>query len=262
MNYAVVSSTDDPKYAFFLPIVCRLWKEIGYEPLVLLVRGDWKKAVLDVVLNECSYYKQEWIYPVVGFKPSTAAQVSRLYATASEEIGADDWVLTSDADMLVFDRSWFIPEKDAAKFTIYGGDAYAGKPRWPICYIGARASTWKSHFSVFSGDNVNSAMGRELDKGRVDDWNLDENIAGELITPDRAVVKPRGWAEGRALHRQDRAAWSPSPGPYFDCHALRPGYAFDNWYKLLSLLRFHAPSLGDWAEGYWRTFVKETGKET
>jgi len=250
MQYAVLSSTADLSYSFFLPIVCKLWRRLNFVPLVLLPSGDWDKPAAKFALDSADAVLRV-IGPIREYKLSTAAQVGRLAAASCEGIKPDDWLLTTDIDMFPFSKDCFRPWVSKRRFVVYGGDAYKGETRWPMCYIGAKAEEWRAAFKLkgpLTGDTS-----RLLRIGGKDNWNMDERLAGRIIENGMVEVLPRGWREGRALERQDRAAWSNKAGPYIDCHALRPGW--EHWSKLSAVIRFHAPDVADWADKYHKDFV-------
>jgi len=238
----VINSTDKNLfYSYFVPISSIMWRKIGYYPVTLMLgdEKEWYASPKTKYVYEQIKLKST-IVPISrinGFRDSTVVQISRVYASAFS-FAADDYILTSDADMIPLNKAWFNQQDPNKAFHLFGADAYSRK-RFPICYLGANAGTWRNVMGI-AVNGIMSAMNTYLDHKR-DDWNYDELLFTEKIQksqfyPNRCQFIDRGWTEGRANNRLDRAAWNwQGQTNLFDCHSIRPGYA--NWNSLSCLLK-------------------------
>jgi len=230
MLYVINSTDNNLFYSYFIPIVSQMWKSLGYYP-VTLVLGDESEWTTNTktgfVLEQIR--KTSAVVPIkriAGFKDSTIVQISRIYASA-HEFAADDYILTSDADMLPLDKSWFHQQDPSKQFHIFGADAY-GRRRFPICYLGATAGIWRRIMKI-QPTGISAAMRISLNPTR-DDWNYDESLIterllGNQLYPNHCQFIDRGWPDGMATRRLDRAAWNwQGQHDLVDCHSLRPGY--------------------------------------
>ena len=257
MRYVVLSSDRNPDYLFPLPMTCGLWRErCGRKPLVFLV-GEEQEWLEDPPAAEClaaladpafGDAEIEFIRPADGYRTATTGQVVRLFAAQRAGLRAEDLLLTADADMWPLSRRYFDRTPEANDLLLYGGDAYAHEPAFkvPICYIEARAATWRNVFGVKEGVGLAAAIQSCLDDGlareahgleaagapadevgqaRFREWCFDEVLAGRHVG---AAVKlgvcvgkvvqrkPSFWrnnSPGAAVHgRIDRSDWrSPLP---------------------------------------------------
>src|ERR1017187_401389 len=144
---SVISSTFHNQYCFNLPLVVYAWNQIDVEVICFMPRPvigseefakykllkDWMEALeLDYKIH---FFGSE------AQKEVTYSQVSRLYAGCLD-IAGDELLITSDADMIVFQRPFHID-----RFTIYGYDLTPEK-QYPICYLIATANEWRDTFGL------------------------------------------------------------------------------------------------------------------
>ena len=100
-KYAIISSNENPTYAFFLPLTCIFWKSAGYEPVVLTVgeKSRWECNLLKTVLVALDELNVKRFHLTADRTSSvTMAQVARLYAAWLPGMTAHDYIITSDAD--------------------------------------------------------------------------------------------------------------------------------------------------------------------
>ena len=230
MNKFVVNATNaNLFYAYFVPIVSFQWKRMGYFPVTLLLGTEAEWSVLPKTKFVYDHIRQQsTIIPIArisGFKDSTIIQTSRIFVSAFE-FAPDDYILTSDADMIPLSKQWFNQQDFNKNLHIFGADAYARK-RFPICYLGANAATWRGMMGIHA-NSIQAAMGA-MDRGR-DNWNYDEllvteKILGNPIYHTSCQLIDRGWTSGRAHRRLDRDAWDwHNQTDLIDAHSPRPGY--------------------------------------
>ena len=246
MRYVINSSDINDTYSFFIPIIGLLWRERGYNPIILLVgdRGLWNsskrnKCVLD--FSEKIGLKVMFVKQILNYKSSTIAQVSRLFACADPFFKSDDYILTSDADMLPLSRTWFDQYDVNKTFNFFGGNAYLGyigeaspsklPQKFPICYIGSNVINWRQVMNI-KELNLQISMEQLIKEreaaGCRDDWYYDElTFANKMFNSPLIAHSQfinRNWSGGRASQRLDRDNWNfSSQKNLIDCHFLRPG---------------------------------------
>ncbi len=113
---AIFSSDSNSDYSEFSPLVSEMWETLGFEPFYAQIGTDQ--------------------FPLIpGVESSLQSQIVRLYAA---KLFPDRVVLTTDIDMLPFDKNYFwskLPKSDN-QVVIYSSDAHEGK-RYPMCYLSA-----------------------------------------------------------------------------------------------------------------------------
>jgi hypothetical protein len=244
-KYAINSTDSTPAYLFFMPIVNRLWRaHMGYKTISMIVgnRGEWEQHKLrNYVLQKILETSNITIFinhNRTGFKSSTITQVGRLAVAVHPQIKPDDYILTSDVDMLPLNKQWFNSQNMNKKFHLFGANAYLGyigpsEPgknpvKFPMCYLGGRKKDWIDIMRITTG-TVQLAI-EEIIQGQKDWWCLDENLFSNRIKTwehyghEKCQFIDRNWSGGRASNRIDRDNWAPNmPHPVYDCHCPRPG---------------------------------------
>jgi hypothetical protein len=215
-------------------------------------------------------------------------QLSRVLAAAIPFVADEDYLLTTDADMLPLNRAYFYQQDPRYRFHIFSADAYtdiaSGRPapKYPMCYLGAKALDWKSVMGITTKDI--DAEAKLALEGRPDTWNNDEDYfisrlhrhssfhvgALEKFKDHYSVgsceLFMRGWdGSGVALKRVDRATASYHKGligrkDAIDAHFFRPGYTERD--SLLSIIEAFSTISLEWVAGYVDTFkdLVENGK--
>lgn len=227
----VVNATDsNTLYSFFMPIVSILWKNIGFKTLNVITNQGWdnehQKYVLSKIVHQSDILHR--IDPVPNLRVSTSVQTVRVLAACAPELEPNDYLITSDVDMLPLDNNYFNNYNEDL-FNVYSADAYGDHfqvPKYPICYLGAKVHLWQEVMHLGSKD-LQVELNRAMD-GRLDSWDNDEMfLGGKLRTsqlyPSRCNFMLRGWPFSRADRRLDRDHWYLSGEKYIDCHCKRPG---------------------------------------
>lgn len=282
---AIISSTYDDKYLFFLPIVTWCWNKLGigticFTPKVKIPTDTSnEKLFAKICLVESSVKGSGIIWE--GFsspkdKEATYAQCSRLYAGALD-LPDDEILITSDIDMAVF----LVPPFHANKFNIWGSDL-TPDGQYPICYITNSATNWMEYFGVaekYTGmkskdkwinkkslqECLDSLLGDiECDNFRGNYWGKDQEEAFLRINkfnPQRIIKIPRARPGTQfASNRVDRddANWRSCLGPdLVDAHLWRPGYTQENFANILELLTTQYPNDNfDWLVAYRNEYIK------
>lgn len=275
-NIVVIASDANRDYAFFIPIAAALWQRVvGYTPRVILVRQPHAEPALGVVVPElanlCGTMGPVDTTSVVapeGYRSSTAAQVVRLYsALVSPTLAPEDYVLTSDVDMLPLSLGAFWHR--GKEVQLHHASAYGGE-KWPMCYVGTTAATWHAINGTCSDTKLTDALASvlaEIGTGATHDtaWNADEAIlaarlrawAGPLGVGARADMlnRPGGWP---VPDRIDRVVWPEHPevAGKTDAHCPRPGWSAENWPRIRPILEQLVPDLVPWADDYRARFAQ------
>lgn len=291
-RYVAIGTTTGHDYSFFVPIICEIWRKIGYTPLVYLVNfGDSTSGtiypepkhagvVIDA-LNERSVVFQFMIDPVDGIQDATLAQSIRLHAAADERFGKDDLVIPSDADIIPIRKSFYY-QHDTEKYKIasyYSNGYIEPGEHFPSCHISATAETWREFMEYTSSDprqcmietllkyDVHkkvAAKKADPAKNWLDEWFMDEHSVTAQILKSRFYPQSFQHIE-RDGHppkdRIDRSCWPAviDASKYSDCHSLRPGWATSNWTRLRPLFEQIIPEHLQWIDPYREKFLKAMG---
>jgi len=251
---AILACDDNPAYAFTLPLTCLTWTvNTDLVPTVMLVGTPeaWHADPFKSwVAKQCLRAGADvyWLGDY-GAKSSTVAQVSRLYAF--ELFPEADYLLTSDADMWVFNKAYFGAgiEFDISGFDLYSQDAYEheGLLRQPICYLGGSAETWKG----LMGDTLEDTLAK-VDPDPKKAWMTDEDLIGARLrawggeTWDRGR-QPQFWRTvpgGYANQRVERQNFDIADlGGAIDAHMRRNGWEVASWGQYTAIMERALPDV-------------------
>lgn len=243
---AVISSTYDDKYFFFLPIVIWCWNKLGIDVICFVPekRIDEKvKLVTDTIINNCGNGNTLVNFKSPLEKEATYAQCSRLYGSCLD-LPKEEVLIAGDVDMLVFGE--YLKQK-YADFDIFGGDLVCEK-QIPICYISASVENWRKAMQVNNRtyqECLDELVGIiECNDFRGNQWSLDQGTAYQMITSAPVSVSHHLRAiQGTqfASNRIDRenVYWEERLTPnIIDAHLWRPGYTDENFPKILKVLKY------------------------
>lgn len=264
----------NPTYEFFAPLTAAVWQRlVGYHPIIICIglEEHWARSrSSSLVLEKLRSRGAEvsFVQAIEGYRTANMAQVSRMYAFASHSAMPDDYVLTSDVDMWPLAPAWFHENEPTPGAVAV---LYANSPsRFPMCYIGAHAGTWKELMLDPFGiplQNVTELVHRHMrtylspQTSAPDAWQHDEEFLTNRIHqlpgyPDRCrlVRRPRGEP---FPDRIDRVAWpgTPSLSGKLDAHLLRNGFG-QHWPKLRELLGLIDRDLSHWGTSYHDEYVR------
>lgn len=240
-RYVVLGVNENPKYLYYLPLVCWAWRRFGWEPVVF-----YTKDHVAIGRADCISY----MLPTPSiFKTETMAQVSRLYGACV----LDGYLMTSDVDMLPLSNYW---DADADGVTCYGRDLT--DYHYPICYIGARSEQWREFMHIDSQDYYFYIL-RDL-KIKLNMWTLDQDIVTDYLLDygveninhvNRGTDKRTGYPIGRV----DRSNWTLDHKTFIDAHlphdVLTNEKSFHNLMHLLHVV---------WPKEDWKWFIDYTKK--
>lgn len=232
-KFIVVSHDNNKDYSFFAPIVEWAWKELSWEVITL----DANRIIKDSngLLNK--------------YSSSLISQCSRLFAAQLFYLNEDDYLLTSDIDMLPLGEFNHYFKYNPDVITSFGRDLT--DYHYPICYIGMKVKKWREVMKL-NGLTIIAGLERDL-SAYENKWTTDQDIITERLANYEVEIIPRGINNiGLANGRLDRSGWI-TPEKRIDCHALRPGYSPENWNKIKETLE-KSFSYPDWIDDYLKNF--------
>lgn len=276
MKWVVLSCTPNSAYDFFLPIAVRLWRRIGYEPIVVLVgpEKEWTsghaKAAHDETLAITTLFGS-----IPGIPDAAVAMALRQQISALE-FDDDDVILVGDVDLFPVDREFYHrydPSKNPVG--VYYSETY-GDQYWPAYGVSMSVRNWRevmgvqvgnfrrSVESVFTDENLR-AVGLANEIGVWDSrfWTFDERFASFKIKTSRFAKDVALFSSFRGNKRPRRLKLPRDPyaSDYVDFHCSRPGWTEENWPDLRFALAQLIPEDLRWLDGYvekyWRTLTDD-----
>ena len=231
-KYSVLSVDSNPDYLFFVPMACAFWKEINYQPFVILVDTGIEPELKELVFSETEKVGGhiKIIEHIDGYRTCNVAQISRLYAAADPYFNDDDYLMTDDMDKFVIDYMWFNQQNSNKDIHIYDPDELNYR-RLKIGNIGMKASVWKEVIGIHDGtlrDNVRTCFDKHLSQDS--DWNTGWNL-------ERGGTR-WGTRNGRIC----RSAWSQTfnecmSTKLIDIHLHRDPYVGRVWEDTVTIMR-------------------------
>lgn len=246
---AILASTYDDTYLFYLPIVTWSWNKIGIE--VLCITTPWStvqeenraKLIVETSDKNSIIFRHSGI-DAPDHKKATYIQCSRLYVSALTDLKEDDILITSDVDMAVFNKEYF-NQANNGQINVFGADLVPPN-QYPICYISMPVKTWRHVMWITPGITVQKYLDEllghlECDHFKGNYWAKDqETIFNYLEGQAWPVVKHKraNYPHQFATRRADRDGWPDAPPPdIIDAHLPRPGYTDENFAKILKLFQ-------------------------
>ncbi len=259
---AIISSTYDDKYLYFLPIVAYCWNKLGVDVICFMPRYGVeypldKMYLINNTISEQQLKCEIKLFEAPEHKQATYAQCSRLYG-ACLDLPEDEVLIISDCDMANFK----IPPHEN-EITIFGSDLVPDG-QFPMCYASGTVKEWRESFGIswyhktyqFMLDTLLGEI--ECDHMRGNYWGKDQQTLWEN-TKDIATLIPRARPNTQfANHRADREDinWRAYVNEdLVDAHLWRPGYEENNFNNIMELLQMKYPQddftwLVDYNEDY------------
>jgi hypothetical protein len=277
---AIVSTTYDDKYLYFLPIITWCWNKLGVDVICFVPNHSFdnekvRLIVLTALQNRLDF--QTHYFDAPEHKEATYAQCSRLYA-ACLDLSEDEVLITGDIDMANF---CIPPHTEVGPyFTIFGSDLVPPS-QYPMCYLSSTVEGWRRAFPIQYGALKEAKGALVTLETRTYQECLDnllgeidcENMRGNYWGKDQEEAYNRIDAYG-AVHEVDRAR----PGTQFaslrydrddaylldrldyntyDYHMPRPGYEENAFNQILTVLKYHYPHDNfDWLIQYTEEYKK------
>lgn len=229
-KFVVISVNENPEYVFYIPLVVWAWRKLGWTPIVITVNVPvYIQELWDTWIDKESEYHhfiQIDFHHQYGYKSETISQVARLYAACDIYIYKNDYIMTSDADMLPLSDYWKFNPKN---ITVWGHDLTEYE-HMPICYIGMMATRWREVMGLVSPDH-NAMLKRDLDvmpnaksEDQVKRWVVDQDLITARINEvqfEKEFIHRGVYSNGYPIGRVDRSAWNLFQNELIDCHMPR-----------------------------------------
>jgi hypothetical protein len=262
---AILSTTYDDKYLFFLPIVTWCWNKLGVDVICFMpylnTSGENKKVDLINDLKINGIIKLQYAgFSSVKEKEATYAQCSRLFASSLQYLNPYEFLTISDIDMILFK----LPPTATDKFCVFGADLVPDN-QLPMCYITALTSTWRYAFKTWDRgwqhclDELVGSIECQDFKGN--QWSLDQSEAfwripvNEIVRINRA--KPGTQFATKRLDRDDSFLLDRLSPDIFDYHMPRPGYEEKAFEQIMTVLAYFYPNEDlEWIRIYRNEYIK------
>ncbi len=222
IDRVILATDNNPAYIEFWPVVAKAWKErIGVQPTLALI------APSDVRVDES-------LGDVIRFEPlpdiptSLQAQTIRLLLPA---YFPDEVSIISDIDMIPLNKEYFVDSVADAPddaFVVYR--EVAEIPKFPMCYVAAKGSTFKDIFQVHSVHDIGSIITywHSLNIG----WSTDEMVMYHSLLQWPKYAQ-KCIKLGHGVQRRIDRYWGLEhddqlleQGYYIDAHCPRPYSAY------------------------------------
>lgn len=273
MAKAIISTTYNNTYLYFLPIVTWCWNKLGVDVICFMPKlvhyekgqegldvAKRIKLVEDTVMNHCSSKINMLVYfDAPEHKEATYAQCSRLYG-ACLDLPEDEVLITSDIDMATLKVPQYI-----SGFTITGTDLVP-QGQYPICYISAKVKDWRNAFELYEKTYqqcLDETIGKEeCENMRGNLWCRDQETAFNKINLTQEVnYIPRSNGQNQfAQNRVDRddTNWrSYLNENLIDAHLWRDGFTDENHANIMELLTTMYPNDSfEWLNNYRNEYLK------
>lgn len=265
---AIISTTYDSKYLFFLPITTFLWNKLGVDVICFVPYSDYMGAeaknqipaqIMRDSLVRYNLRCELHYFKAPEHKQATYAQCSRLYG-ACLDLPEDEVLVSSDIDMGLFQVPPYIDG-----FTIFGSDLTPPN-QYPMCYISAKVKDWRNAFGLHN-KTYQQALDEllaheECEHFRGNMWGRDQETSYNKISQNQSLHLVKRAKDGTqfASKRYDRDnsfildRLSPD---MIDYHFNRPGYEDANFDIIMKIIEFHYPHEDlTWMKEYQQQYKK------
>lgn len=267
---AILSTTYDDKYLFYLPITTWSWNKLGID-VVCFIPDDKSKGRIIQRKRKCvrNYFQRQGCNFLVNYdssidKEATYAQCSRLYAGGLPLFQDHETLITGDVDMAVFNTEYFDRLNDG-NIHVVGTDLVPNN-QYPMCYIAMAAQYWRSvmwiDFGQSAQEKLDDLLGPlECEHFAGNYWAKDQETAYNMIKESGLPINRHLRASPGtqfATQRADRDGWPEIfPDDIIDAHLPRPGYTPENFAKILNLFQAMYPEDDfTWMIDYHKEYIK------
>lgn len=260
---AVISSTYDDQYLFFLPIVTWCWNKLGVDVICFLPENvsttTYAKYKLVIETSERLRF-EKYKFNCPNHKEATYAQCARLYSGCLDLLSHEQ-VVVSDIDMALFK----MPEHKEGCFSVFGNDLVPEK-QYPMCYLTASHIDWWETFGCADKtiqqclDNLLGEI--EADHFRGNYWGKDQEEAYKKISVNENKflinrARPGTQFASNRVDRDDINWRSYVNEELIDAHLWRPGYEENNFANIIELLQMKYPQENfQWLIEYRENYLK------
>ncbi len=263
---AILSTTYDDKYLYFLPIVTWCWNKLGVDVICFMPKNvdDSTNRKIHRMLKcmpEFPPRLQMVFFDAPKHKEATYAQCSRLYA-ACLYLPEDEVLIIGDIDMANFKVPYHMGGHDV--FEIFGHDLVP-ENQYPMCYISAPVKQWRRAIDSTKShqENLDLLLGHiECESFRGNYWGKDqETIFNLLKDAGTKVLTNRSNGQNQfAQNRIDRddTYWRDRLNKdIIDAHLWRDGFTEQNHANIMELLQFMYPEENfEWINEYRNAYLK------
>lgn len=269
---AIISTTFDDKYLFYLPITTWLWNKLGVEVVCFMPDIEGRSInlsvkqllVLETMSNKYTDNRNRvYYFSSPEHKEATYSQCSRLYAAALD-LPEDEVLITSDMDMGVFQLPDSFISDHSVTMSIVGIDLVP-EGQFPMCYISGSVKDWRKAF-LLNGISYQEALDRLLAQDECEDyracrWSVDQeqayfglNNLGKPLSK-RYRAKPGTQFASNRYDRDDAFLLDRLSPDTIDYHMPRPGYEENNFNQILTVLKYHYPNEDlTWTKEYQKQY--------
>jgi hypothetical protein len=261
---AIVSSTYDDQYLFFLPIINWCWNKLGVDVICFMpslasnsyysIYEQWLGG--STLVHKTAKSCQFEYFKCKDNKQATYSQCSRLYAAALD-LPDNEILITSDVDMAVFVGFEIfpaatipaIPDLQTDHILKIVGSDLTPKGQYPMCYAIGPAWIWRK-FMQIDGRTYQQCLDDQLSEIECENmrgnlWSRDQELLSMYTQKERKIEFLRANPGTQfASCRVDRTDinWRSYLGESLvDAHLWRPGYTDENFSKILELLTTQYP---------------------
>ena len=259
----VIASVDTKNYYYtwYAPITALIWQNAMDWKFVLLVVYEHDEELTPVLKSilqfteaagaEILYLKNPLKEP--HYLAEMVVTLTRFFC-GTFDWPEDTYVMTTDLDMWPLKRSYFDDSVGVDKdvhvlYANYFGDPVTAG-QYPVCYIGMKVSMWREVMKVSKQDDIFHEIARVRDE----QWGMHPSKVDQFATDQLYFAKQlhalRGYPD--RVHFVSRPGTPPSlrldrfyhascftleeVSDAVESHALRPGFAPENWPHLRALL--------------------------
>lgn len=270
---AILSSTFDDSYFFYLPITTWTWNKLGIDVICFIPQLEKADDPRFGLMVDLKWWGPGLDLQFIAFdspedKKATYAQCARLYGAALPMFEDDEVLITGDVDMAVFNKEYFEQFNDG-NINVVGADLVPNF-QYPMCYVSMPAIIWRVVMWINSSETHQNKLDQLLghlqcDHFRGNYWAKDqETIYNYLFASNIPVIKHFRAQPGTqfATRRADRDGWPEViPPDIIDAHLPRPGYTPENFAKILNLFQTMYPNDNfQWMIDYRNAYVKHLNK--
>lgn len=253
MAKAIISSTYDDRYLYFIPLATWCWNKLGVDVICFLPHSDYmgseakNQVPAQIIRDTIQKYNLRCdlhYFNAPENKKPTYSQCSRLYG-ACLDLPEDEVLITSDVDMAVFKMPEYVDN-----ITIFGIDLVP-EGQYPICYASATVKMWRKYFEIEGKtyqkclDNLLGNIEAEHFRGNY--WGKDQETlfnktSGHQFPPFGVKrARPNTQFADYRVDRDDINWRSYVNDELVDAHLWRPGYTDENFANILELLTIKYP---------------------
>lgn len=251
---AVISTTFDNQYLFFLPITTWCWNKLGVDVICFMPPPENSKET-DKFIKVVEHFPEPRNY--IDFfkcpehKQATYAQCSRLYG-ACLDLPENEILVMGDVDMAVFKLPFLMNAEtglDDFPFIEVLGVDLVPENQLPICYIKGTVKNIRERFDINGRTYqqcLDDLLGHiEAEHFRGNYWGKDQEESFNKISKGyyaaRNRARPGTQFASNRIDRDDAYFMDRLNPDILDYHMHRPGHTDENFEKILSVIKYFYP---------------------